>query len=122
MVKEFIALYGYELVHTFVIALFGFIGIAIKNRFKKHLDDKTKKEVAMTVVEAMEQMYSDLTGTERYEKAMESMSEMLELKGIAVTELEIKMLIEAAVKEMNTHIKKTEAKNNADSETETELS
>ena len=109
MVKEFINLYGYDMLHTFVLAFFGFIGIAIKNVFKKYLDDKTKKEVAMTVVEAMEQMYSDLTGTERYEKAMESMSEMLAQKGIAVTELEIKMLIEAAVKEMNTNIKKTEA-------------
>ena len=121
MVKEFIALYGYDMLHTFVLALFGFIGIAIKNVFKKHLDDKTKREVAMTVVKAMEQMYADLTGTERYEKAMESMSEMLEQKGIAITELEIKMLIEAAVKEMNTNIKKTEAIANVNSETATKL-
>ena len=113
--------YIHTMLHTFVLALFGFIGIAIKNVFKKHLDDKTKREVAMTVVKAMEQMYADLTGTERYEKAMESMSEMLEQKGIAITELEIKMLIEAAVKEMNTNIKKTEAIANVNSETATKL-
>ena len=38
---------------------------------------------------------------EKYEKALEAASEMLSEKGISVTELELKMLIEAAVGEFN---------------------
>ena len=110
MVQEFLTQYGFELIATIATTFFGFLGIVLKNIFKKYLDEKTKKEVAKTVVTAVEQMYAELTGDERYEKAMESMSEMLEQKGIAATELEIKMLIESAVKEMNSNIIKAEAK------------
>lgn len=106
MVNEFISQYGFELIATLFTAIAGAIGLAIKNLFNKHLDEKTKKEVAKTVVTGVEQIYKDLTGDERFEKAMETMSEMLTQKGIACTELEMKMLIESAVNEMNTNIKK----------------
>ena len=99
---------------TIVVAIMGFIGICIKNVIKKISDDKTKEQVCKTVVKAVEQMYSDLTGDERYEKAVEGISEMLAEKGISATELEVKMLIESAVKEMNINLGKTGAKENAD--------
>ena len=91
MVKEFLAQYGMEIISTIVVAIMGFIGICIKNVIKKISDDKTKEQVCKTVVKAVEQMYSDLTGDERYEKAVESVSEMLEEKGIGATELEVKI-------------------------------
>ena len=122
MVKEFLSQYGMELVSTVVVAIMGFIGICIKNIIKKLSDDKIKEQVCKTVVKAVEQMYADLTGEERYEKAVESVSEMLEEKGIAVTELEVKMLIESAVKEMNINLGKTGAKENADDKTEKDIS
>ena len=106
MFNEFISQYGFALIATLFTAIAGAIGLAIKNLFNKHLDEKTKKEVAKTVVTGVEQIYKDLTGDERFEKAMETMSEMLTQKGIACTELEMKMLIESAVNEMNTNIKK----------------
>ena len=114
MVQEFLTQYGMELVSTVVVAIMGFVGICIKNIIKKISDERTKEQVCKTVVKAVEQMYSDLTGDERYEKAVESVSEMLEEKGIGATELEIKMLIESAVKEMNINLGKTGAKENAD--------
>lgn len=122
MVREFLTQYGMELVSTVVVAIMGFIGICIKNVIKKISDDRTKEQVCKTVVKAVEQMYSDLTGDERYEKAVESVSEMLEEKGIGATELEVKMLIESAVKEMNINLGKTGAKENADDKTEKDIS
>ena len=122
MVREFLTQYGMELVSTVVVAIMGFIGICIKNVIKKISDDRTKEQVCKTVVKAVEQMYSDLTGDERYEKALESVSEMLEEKGIGATELEVKMLIESAVKEMNINLGKTGAKENADDKTEKDIS
>ena len=122
MVKEFLSQYGMELISTVVVAIMGFIGICIKNIIKKLSDDKTKEQVCKTVVKAVEQMYADLTGDERYEKAVESISEILEEKGIAATELEVKMLIESAVKEMNINLGKTGVSKDADNYKEKDLS
>ena len=123
MVKEFLAQYGMEMVSTIVVAIMGFIGICIKNVIKKISDDKTKQHVCKTVVQAVEQMYSDLTGTEKYEKAVENITDMLTEKGISATELEVQMLIESCVQEMKenlpdwakTNSSETEANDNADS-------
>lgn len=115
MVKEFLTQYGMEIISTAVMAIFGFVGICLKNVIKKFSDERTKEQVCKTVVKAVEQMYSDLTGDERYEKAVESVSEMLEEKGIGATELEVKMLIESAVKEMNINLGKTGVSKDADS-------
>lgn len=122
MVKEFLAQYGMEIISTIVVAIMGFIGICIKNVIKKISDDKTKQQVCKTVVKAVEQMYSDLTGTEKYEKAVENITDMLTEKGISATELEVQMLIESCVKEMKenlpdwtkTNSSETEVNDNAD--------
>lgn len=122
MVQEFLAQYGMELVSTIVMAIMGFVGICIKNIIKKFSDERTKEQVCKTAVKAVEQMYADLTGDERYEKAVESVTEMLFEKGISATELEVKMLIESAVKEMNINLGKTEAKKDVDDKTEEDIS
>jgi len=101
ILKEFINEYATTILYTIVTAFAGFVGIAIKSLLKKYVDNKTKKEVAKTVVKAVEQIYKDLHGQEKYDKAVEAMSQMLEEKGIAISEIEIKMLIEAAVSEFN---------------------
>lgn len=100
MVKEFLAQYGMEIIQAIIMGIIGFIGIALKNVLKKQSDDKTKEKVVKTVVAAIEQMYSDLSGTEKYEKAVESITDMLNEKGISATELEVQMLIESCIKEM----------------------
>lgn len=104
MFKEFIAQYGMEILQIIITGMIGFIGIAIKSVFKNQSDEKTKEKVVKTVVAAIDQMYSDLTGTEKYEKAVESITEMLNEKGISATELEVQMLIESCVKEMKDKI------------------
>lgn len=123
MVKEFLAQYGMEIISTAVMAIFGFVGICLKNVIKKFSDERTKEQVCKTVVKAVEQMYSDLTGTEKYEKAVENITDMLTEKGISATELEVQMLIESCVKEMKenlpdwtkTNSSETEVNDNADS-------
>ena len=74
-----------------------------------YLNDKTKKDVAKTVVRAVERIYKDLHGDEKLDKALASASEMLAEKGITVTDLEMRMLIESVVAEFNKAFeKKTE--------------
>lgn len=89
------------LVVTSITALASYIGVTLKKVFEKRVNTKIKKDVVRTVVTAVEQLYKDLHGEEKYNKAVEAVSQMLEEKGIKITELEIRMLIESAVNEFN---------------------
>lgn len=99
--REFMNEYATTFLYAIVTAIAGYIGIVMKNLYQKYVNDKTKKAVAKTVVNAVEQLYKDLHGQEKYDKAVEAMSQMLADKGITISDIEIKMLIEAAVAEFN---------------------
>lgn len=99
--NEFLSTYGMEILGTILTALAGYLGIVIKNLCQKYLNDKTKQDVAKTCVKAVEQIYKDLHGEEKFNKALECISDMLAEKGIAVSDTEMKMLIESAVAEFN---------------------
>lgn len=98
-IKQFISEYGTTVLYTILTALAGYLGIVIKNLYTKYINDKTKKEVAKTVVVAVQQLYKNLDGEQRLNKALEAMSEMLAEKGIQISQLEMRMLIEASVGE-----------------------
>ena len=106
MLNDFIAEYGTQIIYTVLTAIAGYVAIVVKNLVTKYINDKTKKDVAKTVVQAVEQIYKDLNGSERLSKAIESASEMLADKGIKVTEIELRMLLESAVGEFNEVFKK----------------
>lgn len=109
MFAEFINQYGTTILYTILTAIAGYIGLWVKSLYTKYINDKTKKDVVTTCVKAVEQLYKDLHGEEKYNEVVASASEMLALKGITITDLEIKMLIEAAVAEFNEALKtKTE--------------
>lgn len=110
MFAEFINTYGLQILYTALTAIAGYIGLAIKSLYKKHVNNKTKKDVVKTAVQAVEQIYKDLHGEEKLNKAIEAASEMLAEKDITITELEIRMLIEAAVAEFNDAFNKDKKK------------
>lgn len=107
MFAQFISEYGTQIIYLIVTAIAGYIGVVVKNIYQKYVNDKTKEKVAKTVVNAVEQIYKDLHGEEKLNKALEAASEMLIEKGINVTDLELRMLVEAAVGEFNDAFKKT---------------
>lgn len=101
LLKEFISAYGTTILYSFITAIAGYLGVVIKNVYTKYINDKTKQDVAKTCVKAVEQIYKDLHGEEKLAKALEAASEMLMNKNIAITDIELRMLIEAAVAEFN---------------------
>lgn len=109
--KEFIAEYGTTILYAILTALAGYVGIAIKNLYKKIVNDKTKKSIVKTCVKAVEQLYKELHGEEKYEKCVEACTEMLAERGLSITEIELKMLIESAVGEFNKAIEEVEERN-----------
>ena len=84
MFAQFVNEYGTQILYAILVAVAGWLGVQFKAIYLKYINDKTKKSVAQTVV-----------------KATESISAMLAEKGITVTDLEIRMLIESAVSEFN---------------------
>ena len=100
-IKLFISEYGTTILYAVLTALAGYVGIFAKKLYTKYVNDKTKQAVAKTVVQAVEQIYKDLHGEEKLNKALEAASEMLAEKGITITDLEMRMLIEAALAEFN---------------------
>ena len=109
MFVEFINQYGMEILYAIVTAIAGYIGIAIKNLVTKYVNDKTKQAVAKTAVQFVEQVYKDLHGQDKLNAALSAASEMLAEKGIFVSDLEMHVLIEAAVSEFNDAFKNVDA-------------
>ena len=101
IITQFINEYGMEILTTAITAIAGWLAIVIKNLVTKFLNDKTKQEIAKIVVSGIEQCYQALDGPAKLEKAIESATEMLNEKGIKVTEVELRMLLESALGEFN---------------------
>lgn len=107
-ILDFISQYLGEVLLT----IFGAIGTAIativKNKYEEYINakleekiDETKAKVVTECVNAVEQVYKDLTGKEKFIKVVEYVDARLEQKGITISEVEIKMLAESAVYALN---------------------
>ena len=114
MFAEFWSEYGMTLIYTVLTAILGFVGIAVKKIIAKFTTDKIKEAVGRTCVNAAEQLHKDLHGAEKLAKVKENIIEMLNEKGITISEIEMDMLIEAAVAEINKQLKKESGKNDKD--------
>ena len=101
MFAEFINTYGMEILYAILTAIAGYIGIVAKNLVTKYLNDKTKQAVAKTAVQFVEQVYKDLHGEAKLNVALDAFASMLAEKGITITDLEMRVLVEAAVAEFN---------------------
>ena len=89
-----------------VIAESAGLGNITKSSLENNLS-RFKKEVK-SFREKNKISYQDLHGEEKLEKALVSASEMLGEKGVAISDLELRMLVEAALAEFNDAFSKTE--------------
>lgn len=92
--NEFISTYGTTIIYTLLSAAVTALGAWIGRIYKAKVNDETKRKVVITCCKAVKQLYKDLRGEEKYDKAVESIVAMLAEKSITITDLEIKMLIE----------------------------
>ena len=99
--KEIIIQMITEYLPVILTTIFTVIVARVKLLYKEYVNNDTKKNVAETTVKYVEQIYKDLHGAEKLEKAKESMLSLLKDKGIKINEIEMVMLLESAVKDMN---------------------
>lgn len=73
----------------------------IKEIFKKQLENDTIKNVIHSTVRYIEQVYKDIHGEDKLNKAKEVVFEVLGKYGINISDKELEILIESAVNSMN---------------------
>lgn len=86
---------------TFLTGLFTYIGNRLKKVYEEKVNNETAKAVVEDAVKFVEQVYTDLSGKEKLQKATEQVAEVLTSKGIKISAAEINMLIESAVYGLN---------------------
>lgn len=86
---------------TAIAGWFVYLGNRLKNAYQEKVNNETAQAVVKDVVQFVEQVYTDLHGKEKLQKAVEQVSTILQSKGIKITETEIMMLIESAVFSLN---------------------
>lgn len=101
MNNEMFVAYVLPVIFAALTAVAGYIGTQIKQLYEKYVNNKVKQDVVRTCVKAAEQLYHDLGGPVKLEKAKEGVRQMLEEKGIPISELEMNLLIESVVSEFN---------------------
>lgn len=101
MFEAFISNYLMEILAAIIAAVAAWLGAEIKKLYEKHVNTKVKKDLAETVVQFVEQVYQDLHGEEKLNAGLAAFSELLADKGITVSDIEMRILLEAAVAKFN---------------------
>lgn len=95
----------YGILSAIITAAASALGVLVKKLWDKTVGDKvkedTKKDVAKLVVKYVEQVYKDIHGEEKLDKALEAFSEMLSQKGITISDLEMRVYLESALAGFN---------------------
>lgn len=105
MLEFFVTNYGTQLIGMILLAVFGCLAYAAKQIVRTYLNDETKLGIARTVVRFVEQVWTEIHGQDKLQKALETAESLLKKKGIPFDADEMMVLIEAAVQEMNEIIK-----------------
>lgn len=82
---------------TLIAGWFAVLGAKIKTVYTNKINTQTKKEVVDVTVNYVQQVYKTLEGEEKLQKAIEQASLILTEKGIPVSDIELRTLIESAV-------------------------
>ena len=106
MFEYFMVMYGNDIINMIIVAVFGMLGVVIKNIVKKYLNEKIAQDVVKAAVLFVEQCFNHLHGKEKLDAAVNRASEVLTAKGIKISAVELETLIEAAVAEFNEAFKK----------------
>ncbi len=99
--SDFLQEYGSSLLYALVTAVFGYLGVIAKKLWQKWFNEREKERAAHTVVKAVEQIYTDLHGEEKLQRALCDLEELLNAREIPVSAPELRLLLESALAEYN---------------------
>lgn len=85
---------------TILTTFISYIGVQIKKTYQEKIQEETKRKIVTSGVKATEQVYQNLKGNEKLQKAKETILPILKQKGIKLVDQEIDVLIEEACHEL----------------------
>ena len=88
-----------QIILIILLALASFFGAQIRTLYNRYVTTEIKQNVCKTAVLFVEQVYKDIHGREKLEKAMQKASELFAEYGIKVSDEELITMLEAAVRE-----------------------
>ena len=89
--------YGVSIIHGVAASIISYVSVEIKRIYNRHFIDRTKKDVVSMVCKAINQVYPNLGGNEKLNKAIYNCREILKEKNIKINDLELRMYIESSV-------------------------
>ena len=84
-------------VASVISVLLGVLAAKIKTTYDNKVQDEIVRTIVESVVKWTQQVYEDCDGPEKLQAALQKASDILNEKGITVSESELNMLIESAV-------------------------
>lgn len=112
LLNQLFGTYLIPAVVTVVGAIASWVGMQLKRLYTEKVNTKEKQDVVNSTVQYVQQVYKDLSGDEKLEKALSTASEWLISKGINVSDSELRVLIESAVYNMKKGFETTTAELN----------
>ena len=97
VIRQVILEYLPILLGTVFTILIGFI----RSKFNQYINTETKQKIVQDTVYYVEQLFKDLHGEDKLNKAKDIIIKLLADKGIKFTETELEVLIESTVNQMN---------------------
>ena len=94
---DFMNQYGVTFIHSIAALVLSYVSFEIKRIYNKCVNEKTKKEVVKMVCNAINQLYPNISGEEKLNKAISNSKEILLEKNINISDLELRMYIECYV-------------------------
>ena len=88
----------FPILATALTTVLSYVGLRLKAIYEKHVDTKIKEDVIKNTVQYVEQVFGTLKGSEKLEKAKATALDWLNEKGITISDAELTILIESAVK------------------------
>ena len=87
-----------EFISTIITAVIGYLGLRIKKIYQEYVNDKIKKDIIEKTVNYVEQVGKTLTCEEKKQMVKEKALKWLEEKKITISDTELEIIIESAVK------------------------
>ena len=101
--KEFFSTYLLPFLATVITGIISYIGMQIKKAYTNYVNTRTIKEIVEDTVLYVEQVNKNkgITSDEKFNEAKEKASSWLASKNITISDTELEILIESAVKKID---------------------
>ena len=101
--KEFISTYLLPFLATIITGVISYVGVQLKKAYTKYTNTKTINEIIEATVLYVEQVSKNkgTTSSEKFDEAKEKAKEWLDNNDLKVSDTELEILIESAVKKLD---------------------